>query len=316
MSILEKIIINIKWIGKYLISWIIWMLLSRLVFGLYNLIYHQHISTGDFFKSFLYGSYMDLSIVGYLFVLILLLLCLFHFTRYQLFLKTIKWFTIIILIVFSFLNATDSVLYKEWGYKLDATPLFYINKAGEALNFISLINMFSAIAIFTLLMAFGIYLFNKISLKNISSIKSYYVNGLISFLLIPLMIIPIRGGIGLAPMNLSKVYFSNNIFSNHMAVNTVWNILYSITEASDLKSKFDLMPDKEASGIVAQIFKDSDDSTEMILTTKNPNILFIILESFTGKVIDYKLNGIEVTPNLNKWSKEELYFSNMYASAD
>jgi len=135
-------------------------------------------------------------------------------------------------------------------------------------------------------------------------------------LLIPLMIIPIRGGIGLAPMNLSKVYFSSNLFSNHLAVNTIWNILFSLTEEKDLKSKYEFMPDKEAKRIVADIFKDSIDSSEMLLNTQNPNILFIILESFTGKIIDYKLNNIEVTPNLNKWSKEEIYFSNMYASAD
>ena len=46
---------------------------------------------------------------------------------------------------------------------------------------------------------------------------------------------------------------------------------------------------------------------------KGQNILAIHAESIQQIVIDLKFNGVELTPNLNKLSKEGLYFSNFYA---
>ena len=46
---------------------------------------------------------------------------------------------------------------------------------------------------------------------------------------------------------------------------------------------------------------------------KGQNILAIHAESIQQIVVDLKFNGVELTPNLNKLSKEGLYFSNFYA---
>ena len=50
------------------------------------------------------------------------------------------------------------------------------------------------------------------------------------------MIIPVRGGIGIAPMNTGKVYFSKNNFSNHAAINVVWNVVHSLIYKNNLES--------------------------------------------------------------------------------
>ena len=46
---------------------------------------------------------------------------------------------------------------------------------------------------------------------------------------------------------------------------------------------------------------------------KGKNLLVIHAESIQNFVINEKLNGIEITPNLNRLTKEGLYFSNFYA---
>ena len=46
---------------------------------------------------------------------------------------------------------------------------------------------------------------------------------------------------------------------------------------------------------------------------KDKNVLMIHAESIQGWLIDYKINGVEVTPNLNKIAHQGLYFSNFYA---
>jgi len=56
--------------------------------------------------------------------------------------------------------------------------------------------------------------------------------------------------------------------------------------------------------------KSNNDYTNIF---KGKNLLMIHAESIQQFLIDKKINGVEVTPNLNKLSKEGLYFSNFYA---
>lgn len=46
--------------------------------------------------------------------------------------------------------------------------------------------------------------------------------------------------------------------------------------------------------------------------TKKPNIILVQLESFQESVIDQKVNGQTLTPNLNKLKQESLYFTSFY----
>lgn len=45
---------------------------------------------------------------------------------------------------------------------------------------------------------------------------------------------------------------------------------------------------------------------------KDKNLVLIHMESMMTMFIDMKINGVEITPNLNKISKDGLYFSNFY----
>lgn len=42
------------------------------------------------------------------------------------------------------------------------------------------------------------------------------------------------------------------------------------------------------------------------------NVIFIHMESIQNFLIDLKVNGVEITPNINKLSKEGMYFSKFY----
>ena len=46
---------------------------------------------------------------------------------------------------------------------------------------------------------------------------------------------------------------------------------------------------------------------------KGYNVITIHMESIMQFLIDYKINGVEVTPNLNKLVKDSMYFDNFYA---
>jgi phosphoglycerol transferase MdoB-like AlkP superfamily enzyme len=74
--------------------------------------------------------------------------------------------------------------------------------------------------------------------------------------------------------------------------------------------------DKAKSLAYFNSFYPAGDSTYHLFTTKKPNVILFILESFTADAIE-PLGGIKaLTPNLNKLANEGILFDNFYASGD
>lgn len=71
----------------------------------------------------------------------------------------------------------------------------------------------------------------------------------------------------------------------------------------------------EAAQKFVEYYSEKDKKTEKNKYTgiyEGKNLLLIHMESMMTMFLDMKINGVEVTPNLNKLSKEGLYFSNFY----
>nr|WP_304608437.1 LTA synthase family protein [Pontibacter anaerobius] len=58
------------------------------------------------------------------------------------------------------------------------------------------------------------------------------------------------------------------------------------------------------------------DSTEQLLCVQRPNVLFIILESYTAKFVESLGGEKGITPNLDKLAAEGISFTNIYAAGD
>ncbi len=273
-------------------------------------------STSELLSIFYQGSKLDLSIAGYLLLIPTITIILSSFFKKNKFQKTILIYTNILLLIISFFVILDASLYGHWGNRLDIYGAFYLNNASEAMNFIPLKTLIINTLTFLTLGISASFFYKKmihpladIHLKNRFSVP-------LTFLILgALSIIPIRGGIGLNPINLSNVYFSNNTFPNHSAINVIWNIAYTFSEKEKLYQTFNYIEPKYVEPYLRNIYP-KESPAPSILKNQKPNILFIILESFTSKLINEKWNGIEITPNLNRLTKEGIYFSNFYASGD
>src|SRR5690606_4836434 len=127
---------------------------------------------------------------------------------------------------------------------------------------------------------------------------------------------PIRGSFSVAPMNTGFVYFHNSKpFANHAAINVVWNFLYNVRKSANQD-----YPEKFFDKVKTQTLFDSlytqSDSTISLLHTNRPNIILLILESFTADVIA-PLGGLaHISPNINALCSEGILFDNFYSSGD
>jgi len=303
-----------KLFGLYTLYWLAFFILARFLFLAYQYSLSTDLSIKEWLLSFFYGFRMDLSTTGYLLALLGLVLTFTTFVSGKWINRILKSITIIILTLCSCIVIADLELYSNWGYRMDSTPLLYLAKPKEAMAstelWLTIVLLIATAGLITL----GIYIYNKKLKPVILKIEKTKIFAPAIFLVLTVsMILPVRGSLSVAPMNAGMVYFSENKFANHAAVNVVWNVMNSLSYSSE--KTVDFMEPEKANKIVKSIHRSEIVSNNIINSSK-PNVVIILLESFTSKVIGALDGKWDATPNFNKLAKEGLLFTNFYANGD
>lgn len=207
-------------------------------------------------------------------------------------------------------------LYTDWGFRMDATPLQYFKSPKEMLTTISSAPVTSLLFIFLFICFVFIYLFRFFDLRmNNRGDKSNPFQIFVGLFLIAVLFIPIRGGLQKIALNVSDVYFTDDLFADHAAINLPWNIGYSLLNRNSEKNPFDYYPQTKAKALFRNLYKDKEESKN-ILSNDRPNIIFIIMESFTAKFVGCLGGEKGVTPQLDSIARDGLLFTHFYASGD
>ncbi|HAM99495.1 MAG TPA: sulfatase [Marinilabiliales bacterium] len=306
----------IKKILSYGLFWLSFFLLSRLIFLTYNLHLTGQLSFKEIIGTFSHGILLDISLSGYILFFFILLVIFFFRSKG----KTVKpvffTFTALLLVVFSFILWVDVELYKNWGFHVDNTILLYLKTPKESLAstpfwLIVILILFTGVTIW-----FFVWLYKKAIHRfweGLFPIKWYLVPLLLIFA--GAMIIPIRGGVGIAPINVGTVFFNTKTFANHAAINPQWNFLKSLTEMGEQKVT-EFMTDEKASQVMQRLTGPGNGNCTRLVSPNKPNILIIILESFTANVIEPMGGTTGATPGFTHWTHQGVLFNRMYASGD
>ncbi len=275
------------------------------------------ISASDWWNILIRGAWMDISLIGYILLLSGLALAALSLLKGSWIKSFFKYYTIILLALFSVIIVSDLELYRNWGFRIDATPLFFLKTPGDAFASLAI----WIVVVLTILSALVFTAFFILYKKWVVNSKAIFEKGkwwhIPSFVFFAaLMIIPIRGNFGIAPMNPGKLYYSQNMYCNHAALNSVWNMMYSLSKSSSMYKKYpDYIKKDKAKSIAADLMADSG-KINFVLKNNRPNVVLILLESFTAKMIE-PLGGLkDVTPNFNELSKQGVLFSRLFASGD
>ena len=209
----------------------------------------------------------------------------------------------------------DTSLYEFWGFKLDASVLQFLDGTGHALTRVSAGYVALRIAAILVIAGFLFVVFSKL-LSHLSPLTSYLsplTSFLFTLLLLPLIIIGLRGGTSVSTTNVGQVYFSQNQFLNHSAVNPVFSFLSSIGKSTSDIPAYRFFNDEE---LPKDLFltPHSPVISCITATTSTPNILLIIMESCGGQFTELGGNA-HVTPNLTQLAHEGVYFTRCYANS-
>ncbi|HEY5463902.1 MAG TPA: sulfatase-like hydrolase/transferase [Hanamia sp.] len=309
-----------KYLGYllYFLYWLLFFAIARATFLLYHLHLTKTLSGAEIFKSFLYGLRMDASFAGYLCIIPFLLFLIKSFATSLPINKIIRIYTYVLIIIISFLLIADLGLYTAWGYRMDATPLQYFKSPKEMATTVSSAPVIPLLIIFIVLIFLYIFIYKKYFNFYIDRKQKqfHWADSFFSMFLIAFLFVPIRGGIQKIPMIISDVYFSPKIFADHAAINLPWNIMFSILNMHNSHNPFDYFPEAKSEELVHSLYNTGPKRIPSILSVEKPNIIFIILESFTAKWVGC-LGGVPgVTPNLDSIAADGLLFTHIYAAGD
>lgn len=299
------------WIGLY---WIVFFVVSRVVFLFYHLSQTSSLHFTDIITLNALGLRMDLAMAGYWLILSGLLLTASVFTKSRI----IYYLNNIIVTVFLFTSiaivVADLELYKHWGFRMDTTPLMYARTEGVASvntsSFILLLIIFAVLFILFL----WIY-YTRISKRFLPLPSIHYSWAMVMFFITCALFIPIRSSFSVAPLNTGVVYFhKTKVFPNHAGINVVWNFFLSVVSNKQHKYPKDFYDPIKAEALLKEMAKS--DNPISLLNNQKPNIILIVMESFTAKIIK-PLGGLDsITPNINRLVHEGVLFDNFYASGD
>ena len=313
---------RVWFIVKYWICWIGFFEAARVAFILSNFKEMKAAGVGLSSLSLWFGLKMDLSAAAYI-TLPVAALCLLSISlrllrnQHGYIIYTAAILLLLLIIVFA-----DIGLYHAWLFRIDSTSLKYLSSPREVWASVNHLPITGISVGFIAAYLMLVLIFKKLLIKWTVALHSNGTSTISFFVLlvcIAAFIIPIRGGFQLAPLNQSSVYFSQNNFVNMAALNAPWNFLHSVSR--NRKHKINPFVCDDASKVKA--VTDSLLSNNFMSGTgvirkdlRHPNVLFIIWESLTAKVVGLQVGGQAITPGLNRLIKEGIYFSDIYATGD
>jgi len=292
--------------------------MQKPVFMLYNHSIGGALSVMDYIQVMIHGLQLDATVSGYLTVIPLLFTLLSVWIPGRYISSILKGYFFLISIIIALVFVVDIALYPYWGFRLDATPLFYLQSPGDALASAPASTLILQTLVF-FVYTYGIFwLLRRYILPLIPEVhvKKELHNSFRLLVLGGILFIPIRGGVTTSTANVGMVYYSNNQFLNHSAINPCFSFLASLSKQQDFASQYNYLSESDRS----KTFKEmtghpQGDSIPSLLSTKHPNILLILMESFSANAIESLGGEAGVTPNLNKLSKEGILFTNLYANS-
>ncbi len=295
--------------------WMLVMSAMRTLFLVYNYDFTLSLTAKEILLAMVYGLKMDLSMTGYAMALTGLLLTISIFVHGKWIVRAVEIFTFLFLFTCILIVIIDMELYRHWGFRLDTTPLFYMGS--EAVGSIDLWVILKTLSIGAIVF----FIFYKIYFKAIGfslrNLKVAEKNTI--FILLPItisMFLFIRGSVSVAPMNTGFVYFhKTKMYANHAAINVMWNFFRTVTGSSVPEYSEDFF-DKTLTEKYFNVLHPKQYSSFSILNIPKPNIILIIVESFTADVVE-PLGGLpNICPRFNALCSEGILFDNFYASGD
>ena len=297
---------RLLYLVKFYLVTVLLFVVAKIAFMLINHEGHDFTAT-DVWQVVRHGLSLDLSTSLYLLIIPFLVAMVAIWADGKWTKITLRVYSIFIATMMMLAFVADTSLYPFWGFKLDASCLQYLESPTEAGASVS--GLYLTVRFVVLLIGIWIVyrLYKCIPLWS-NRPRYRRISTLGGVLLIPLIVIGIRGGLDESTTNIGQVYYSQDQFLNHAAVNPVFSFLASYEKTASDNTNYDYYRADECEKLLAGLYPTESIRSDTLLNTQRPNVVVILLES-CGEIFH------EVMPNFNQLKREGIWFSNCYGNS-
>lgn len=278
-----------------------------------------HYSVADCISVMAHGLLLDIPVTGYLIALPLLAAIASVWIARRIRLRAVATaYYVVVALCASVMFVADLSLYPFWKFKLDATIFYYTDSPKDALASVSAGYVALRLAVIAAYGALLLWVLRAVTPRQLEPMAGLKGKAAATLLMIgaaaPLAV-SIRGGLGESTANIGKVYFSEDEYLNHAAINPCFSMLASIGKAEDYAAEFDYFGENERARLFDGLYAPTETDTVRLLNTERPNVVVILMESFGGQFVEAVSGRKDIAPNYNRLAREGVIFTNCYSNS-
>ena len=309
---------RLRMLLKHFFYLVVIFIIEKPLFMLYTGGLQHHYSIKDWALVIWHGLPIDLSVAAYLTLFPLLIIIVGIWIQSLPAKRIIRVYDALAALLLSVIFTGDTALYPFWGFKLDASVLFYLKTPKEAVASVSPWMVVLGIVVILLLT----WIIFRILLSALKPIDTPFNKVLMRVpvtlfdmaLFLPLFL-AIRGGMGESTMNVGHAYFTTDQYLNHSAVNPSFSVISSLSKTSDYSEWYDYLEEEVRAQFFKGLYETNDSAICNVLNTDRPNILVVVLEGFGADFINTMSGRKDVTPCMDSLITQGVFFSNCYAGS-
>lgn len=299
---------------KYYLLTVVIFIAAKVGFMLMNGGDHPF-ATGDMTDVVWHGLSLDLSTALYVFAIpFICMMASIWYPREKCFRWILRPFSLIIAIAFALAFVADTSLYEFWNFKLDASCLQYLETPTEAMASVSTGYILLRLLVIILLVWLFTLAYWRIPLR-LPEMHHRIIATIAGMVAMPLIFVGIRGGLHESTTNIGQVYYSQNQFLNHSAVNPVFSFMASLESTANFVPDYTFMEESECAQLMEGFYFTDSTEPDTLLRTQHPNIVVILMESCGGIFTEDIGKRSDIMPHLNQLTEEGVYFANFYANS-
>ena len=298
-----------------LFYWIIIFDIQRILFLLVHWGKFQETNWIELSGVFFQSLRLDLATASFLSALPVLFLLFWSYVRTNV--SKIIYLTIIFaeLVVVSLIHSGEINVYHEWNHKLTSRVFMHLSNPDEVFRTAEWASQVLFFLFLIIEIGLG-YLLARFFLLKTIDLEKKWIHIPIGVVYIVLFFVLARGGVQQIPINIDSAYFSTNSRINDLSVNTTYFFgnSYLLYNRNDLELHLPPMNASKVNSIVKDLYAFDRNHENFILSDTKPNVVFVLLESWSASAIGCMSETKGLTPNFDRLSKQGFLFQNIYAT--
>src|SRR5690554_51692 len=305
-----------------LVFWILVFDSQRILFSIHNLDKVSESSFWEWIQVFFHSIRLDVATGSMLSAIPFILITSYIVFQKNFLFIIFKVILVVELILVSMIHAGEINAYGEWNHKLTSRVFMHLGNPDEVFRTADYSMTFWFVFYLVLEVVFGWKIMNCLFKKDRFTVLEppLWAKIVLFIPTLPVLLgvyfVFARGGVQQIPINIDAAYFSKKYIVNDISVNSPYFFgkSFLLFKRSNIGQYLSNYEEEEIEELLSDFFNYEKKHDNYILENTSPNLVFVILESWTSTISNRFTGKPGATPEFDKLSKEGVLFTNLYST--